>query len=362
MKSATLRVAKAIGIFAIARWITRRRLRILCYHGFSLRDEHLFRPGMFVTAATLESRLKHLQRSKYQVVSLQRALEDLRNNTLASSSVAITIDDGFYSTLSVAAPILERYKAPSTLYLTTYYVEHQLPIFNLALAYILYRSEKSIVEVSGLGLPSFVTSIAAGKAVQESTRQALAKIIVYANANLDRNGRSALLRAIAARADVDLDRLSNERLFGLVTDDEVRSLMKFGMTIELHTHRHWSPGTESLAVSEIEDNRRAIQQITGTQPTHFCYPSGRSDRWREEWLKVAGVQSATTCVSGLSGSTSNVFRLGRFLDGENIESIVFEAEMSGLLELLRIARRAIKGAQTETFADDPGEMRPEKGL
>ena len=47
LKSAALRVLLALGGFSVARLLTSRQLRILCYHGFSLRDEHEFMPAMW---------------------------------------------------------------------------------------------------------------------------------------------------------------------------------------------------------------------------------------------------------------------------------------------------------------------------
>ncbi len=60
-------------------------------------------------------------------------------------------------------------------------------------------------------------------------------------------------------------------------------------------------------------------------------------------MQAAGVATATTCVPGLvrlrDGETR--FFLPRFLDGGDVSMIEFEAEMSGVLQLLRtLTRRA----------------------
>lgn len=43
-KLSALRTMKALGLFALSRRLTKHKLRILCYHGISVADEHLFRP------------------------------------------------------------------------------------------------------------------------------------------------------------------------------------------------------------------------------------------------------------------------------------------------------------------------------
>ncbi|HBI69521.1 MAG TPA: hypothetical protein DDZ22_11015, partial [Massilia sp.] len=77
-------------------------------------------------------------------------------------------------------------------------------------------------------------------------------------------------------------------------------------------------------------------------PTHYCYPSGAFDAQAPDVMRAAGVATATTCLPGLvrikDGDTR--YLLPRFLDGGDVSMIEFEAEMSGVLELLRkLARR-----------------------
>jgi peptidoglycan/xylan/chitin deacetylase (PgdA/CDA1 family) len=159
--------------------------------------------------------------------------------------------------------------------------------------------------------------------------------------------RHALLGMIADRLGLDLDDLVRSRKFGLVNDAEVRDLHAAGVAIELHTHRHYSPGEESLALREIADNRAAVERMIGSRPTHFCYPSGRFELWEEGWLAAAGIASATTCVPGLPGHDASTFRLGRFLDGEHISQIEFEAEIAGFMELARRVRARVPGSSRE---------------
>src|SRR4029077_9557706 len=47
LKIGLLHVSKCLGLFHMARYLTRRGVRILCYHGFSLDGESTFRPKLF---------------------------------------------------------------------------------------------------------------------------------------------------------------------------------------------------------------------------------------------------------------------------------------------------------------------------
>src|SRR3546814_18666388 len=72
-----LRVAKLTGLFALARLLTAGDLRILCYHGAALRDEHHFRPGLFMGKETFAARMALLARQGYPVIALDIAVASL---------------------------------------------------------------------------------------------------------------------------------------------------------------------------------------------------------------------------------------------------------------------------------------------
>jgi len=124
MKRAIFRIAKALGLFALARQLTRRQLRILGYHGASIRDEHDFSPGTFMSATTFEGRLDLLEAGGYPVLPLEEAVARLKAGTLPPAATVITIDDGWYGTYKHMIPALKARTLPATLYVSTYYVEN----------------------------------------------------------------------------------------------------------------------------------------------------------------------------------------------------------------------------------------------
>jgi peptidoglycan/xylan/chitin deacetylase (PgdA/CDA1 family) len=328
-----------MGVFRLTRRITRRDLRVVCYHGFALQDEHEFRPGLFISADAFERRLAYLRRGGYNVLPLGEALERQRAGTLPPDAVCITIDDGFYSTLSVAAPIMKRYEVPSTVYLTTYYVDHQAPIFNLSVAYLFWRTRRTSIDLRGLDIQGLASGVVAwARHSEEERASVVARIVSDAVARLDRHERCELLERLADRTGVAIADVTAHRLFHLMTRDEARAVQAFGVDLQLHTHRHQSPGTMIDAQRELVDNAAVLREITGAEPVHFCYPSGRSTRWNEEWLRRSGIVSATTCLPGFVRRTAAPYQLGRFLDGSDIDQLTFEAEMSGVLELARRLR------------------------
>ena len=189
--------------------------------------------------------------------------------------------------------------------------------------------------------------------------RAAAAITEYGHLHLDRDKRDALLARLAALVGVSYEEFVASRKLGLVRPDEVVELQNGGLNIELHTHRHWSPAREDLSMREIRDNRTAISTILPITPTHFCYPSGRRDRWNAAWLEATDVRSAVTCEPSFVTSDTDRFAMGRFLDGEHVLDIEFEAEVAGVYELGRRLRRALRPDRPREFSPDPAERRPE---
>jgi len=55
----------------------------------------------------------------YNIVSLEKLVEKIQTKTLDGTELAITLDDGYQDNLLYALPILEKYNAPATIFVTT---------------------------------------------------------------------------------------------------------------------------------------------------------------------------------------------------------------------------------------------------
>ncbi|MBI2381174.1 MAG: polysaccharide deacetylase family protein [Gammaproteobacteria bacterium] len=329
LKLAFLALSRALGLFALARRLTANQLRILCYHGFvRLGDESRFRPPLFMRRATFAARLEHLRRQAYPVLDIDEALERLAAGILPPRATVITLDDGFHSVLSEAWPELERRGLPATLYVTTYYVRKQLPVFRLVLQYLIWRSRQPELALDGLGRWPL------GDAQQKE--DAAMALMAHGEAVLDEAGRQALLERLATALGEDMGSLRSTRAFAMLTEDEIRELETRGLRIELHTHRHRFPAdSRELAEREIADNRAVLEPLAGRPLTHFCYPSGEWQEHQAPWLDALGVYSSTTCLPGLNDRNTPRHALRRQLDAEDLSLLEFEAELSGFLPGLR---------------------------
>ena len=332
IKRAGLRILKAAGAFermANSRWRTEHLL-ILCYHGISLEDEHECQSLFCMSPSLFESRLQMLRDGGYSVLSLQEALSRLYSGTLKPKSVVITFDDGWYNFYAGAFPILQKYGFPATLYLTTYYCDHQLPVFSLICRYMFWKYGAAMKPNPALGFnnPSDLTT-------SSGQHLACSAINAYADTKkLNADQKNDLARRLAEHLSLDFDDLMSKRLFHLMTPEEIKELSGKGVDIQLHTHRHRTPMDRVLFQKEITENRDKIASFTGKRAAHFCYPSGVHEDSFLPWLSEQGISSATTCEHGFAHAKTNPLLLPRFLDFTNVSAIEFESWLTGVRSLL----------------------------
>jgi peptidoglycan/xylan/chitin deacetylase (PgdA/CDA1 family) len=340
IKDLVYSAAKAGGLFPWAQQQARAGLCILCYHGFSFTDEHRFRPKLFLTPELFRQRMRYLKGAGYAILPLDEAIARLRRGRLGEKELVLTIDDGFYSVAALAAPILKEVGFTATIYVTTYYVQRNHPIFRLAMQYIFWKTP--LLALDGACLPIEQAGPLATKGPEGET--ALWRLIDFGETQLDEDGRQALAREAARRLAVDFDELAASRRLGLLSEDEIAGLADQGFDIQLHTHRHRLPRESAEARRELQDNRAVLTRLSGRPLNHLCYPSGEWTRDLWPLLAAEGVATATTCDPGRNYASTPLLGLKRFLDFQTTPAIVFEAEVSGFSELLRrLAGRAQAG-------------------
>jgi peptidoglycan/xylan/chitin deacetylase (PgdA/CDA1 family) len=304
----------------------RERLLILCYHGVSLADEHLWRPGLYVSPATLARRFDILRRVDAAVLPLDEAIDRLYDNSLPPRAVALTFDDGYQDYLRQAYPLLRQHGFASTVYVPTQRVLHNYPIPQLMLSYLLWSRRDATLDARGL--PGLDDSYDLG---DEPTRSHIVRTLVTRlnRAKMSPEKKDGAVREIAGRLGVDYRRWLELGLLRLMTVDQVRTLSAEGVEFELHTHRHRTPEDPGAFQLEVAANRRHLEAIIGRRPRHFCYPSGVYRDGYPAVLKADGIRSATTCDPDLAARSSDALLLPRFVDTEMVSDIEFESWVTG---------------------------------
>lgn len=320
-KHALLTAARLSGLSAIARAATAQQLRILCYHGAWVTPGPNFGACLFMAQHQFEARMASLKRSGRPVLPLGEAVARLEANDLPPAAVVITIDDGWVSTRTHLLPVLERFELPATLYATTWYAKRDLPVINVAVAYL--------VELAGKPIEARMPLIRRIEALPEDQR-------------LD------ALRALGRELGVSEDWLE-ARQFHLMQAEELVECRARGLEIGLHTHRHVDVSASIGHLDrEIAENRDFLADVLGEAPSmHFCYPSGTFHPSAPALLAESGVESATLVKEGLNAPDADPYALRRFVDGRGVAQVEFDAYLSGTLHYLTALRTAVNGVVLE---------------
>lgn len=332
LKRTLLRLAGIAGLDALARRATARQLRILCYHGIWLLPGKSFGECLFVTPEQFERRMERLKRSGHPVLPLAEAVERLGADSLPDGAVAITIDDGWASTLTHMLPVLERLELPATLYATTWYSGRDLPVVNVAVHWLVRESKR--------------TDFKAGAIIAGIDALPVAQ-------------RLGALRRLGGSLGIG-DEWLDRRQFHIMTPAELAEAHRRGLDVQLHTHRHVDLATQVDALPrEIEENRDFLRAALGDVPLdHFCHPTGSDHVRARAMLAAAGIKSSTLIAEGLNPPGADPLALRRLLDGRRVGEVEFDAYLSGTLHYLsRLRGFAARGAAPSAPIQAPPQKR-----
>lgn len=336
-KRSVLLFAKYGGLFALARILTRRKTRVLAYHGIWLGEGH-FGNYLFMSAEKFAARMALLEKWGYPVVPFS-GRPGKKNEQHCPT--AITIDDGWYSTWLAMLPALEKHGYPATIYLTSYYSQNQAPVAIVALNYCF--SLINTGKLQTLHLPDYGYGPVSIDS-ETTKKEAFATAQEIFSSLQDDPAKQRFLKALCEQIGIDHGDMMVDRWFHLMSPEEVKDAASRGISFEAHTHRHRITYQEKDSLAEeIAINSGYIRELTGRKPKHFCYPSGRYTTALWPTLEKCQMASATTTATGLVDEKTPRYAMPRIVDGQDVSDLEFEAEMSGFLELLRVARRTTKG-------------------
>lgn len=96
-------------------YLKRNRLRILSYHSISAdrNDRLAIEPDLFA------AQMQFLAAEELEVISLERACQQLKSDEPLSRAVVLTFDDGYQDFREAAMPVLKQYRFPATLFVVT---------------------------------------------------------------------------------------------------------------------------------------------------------------------------------------------------------------------------------------------------
>ncbi len=204
-----------------------------------------------------------------------------------ANSASLTFDDGYADTLTHALPVMQRFDAPFTVYVSAGMITGEIDAWWLALAELIRTRDH--LELLGCGFdckdrPSKRRAFGAIKSLIDANDEVLA----------------AVRQAIAA-AGIDCRAVA--RAQGLSTEQLRRLAASVLVTIGAHGVRHinLARATAAEVEEEVTASRRFLEDVIDREVAHFAYPFGQPSACgpREAQIaRVAGFRTAVTTRHG----------------------------------------------------------------
>ncbi len=243
----------------------RGKAAILAYHQVLPTDHPTnylkYNPSSVVTAARFEEQMKYLS-GRYQMISMDDLLAYLSSEE-SRVGIAITFDDGYKDNLTYALPILEKYRIPATIYITTRFPEGNSNMWWYDLAEMCETKKEIVFKWRG---KFYQWSLSSWEKKYRCFHEIHSLISDFSDNELNE-----------FMTRIRQEKPSGEYAEYCLTWDEIRSLQQHSLiTIGSHTHSHLklSRLNDEEVRKEIEGSKLLLESHLETKVEHFSYPYG----------------------------------------------------------------------------------------
>jgi peptidoglycan/xylan/chitin deacetylase (PgdA/CDA1 family) len=275
--------------------------------------------GLAVRPDRFEEHLRRIRRFG-RIVPLATILAGTRGGALPRRSVALTFDDGYRDNLTVLLPLLERYEAHATVFVTTGYAGGAFWWDELAAILDPAHPLPRTLELRTLpDAPPWPSGAATAGTDGAGERRHFHGLLADRLARLPRAARADVLDELRVWAGVDAE-----------VDDDRRPLLPAELTrlasspwVELGAHSVTHPRLGELAgaeaAAEVEGSLAAVRGSRGgggASAVGFSYPHGSTSPAVRSALARAGASYACCSEAKLVEHRSDPFLLPRYWPGD----------------------------------------------
>jgi peptidoglycan/xylan/chitin deacetylase (PgdA/CDA1 family) len=334
-------------IYGIFRFFHRHQGVILTYHGVLTKSDDLYTTRNCVDVAMFDRQMDFMARH-YKVVPLSTFVEWLSlDKKLPPYTAAITFDDGFRNNLTVALPILKKYRLSATIFLPTSFIgSDEMGLWTERVDWLIHRTRVASVRIAANGTEkSYLLHTKAEREIASDQIRAYLKTLSPKErkcvvAQLARQIGTQPRGVQTGSEDSPVD--AQER-YAFLNWEEVKAMTRARITFGSHTHTHpiLTPLNEQEANFEVAESRRLIGEQLGTECRLFSYPNGTQVDFgsrEEKLLKGVGYQAAVTQIDGFNDASTNPMALRRINIVRSEDFSFFLAKISGVWSLLNYLR------------------------
>jgi peptidoglycan/xylan/chitin deacetylase (PgdA/CDA1 family) len=315
-------------VWRLARYMNRRRVAILMYHGIT--PDNASGDWVHVRQSSFAKQMAYLK-GKNNPVSLQAMLEMLKRDEVAPNSVVVTFDDGYKSVADLAIPILREFEIPCSIFVTTDFIAEDTDnkkVMWFDRIQVLARSAgQGTLDLASFDLPALQLgdsghAIASTAALVEQLKlrddEQKVAVITYFEEQLSGAVDLDAYPQYLPMSWSTLERLANDPL----------------VDIGGHTCNHpiLSRLTPDRLSYEISECKRALESRLGIPIAHFAYPNGRLVDIGDEAKRLVQehFKTALTTVHDLADTGSDRWLLPRIGIGRDMPMSTFQQVLAGL--------------------------------
>ena len=285
----------------VGKVFAKNKLNILIYHQvFAEKD------AMRPSEPDAETFIWHMKliSEYFTPLSIAAALKHIENDTLPANAICVTFDDGYVNNLDIAAPILQQFNIPATVYIATGFSGGE-NMFNDRMIDLV--ADETLVTLSLSAIEEQPIELNSTDKRIKVAHQILAKIKY-----LPIEERKRIIDALYQENNV------TERPSKMMTVEQLKKLNAAGIEIGAHTVEHpilrvLEPAKQK---QQIANSKETLELWLGHKITGFAYPNGKIttdyDLTTKDIVEDIGFDYAVSTNWGVTTKSSDKYQLNRF--------------------------------------------------
>lgn len=299
----------SLGIDRCLRAINRTP-RVIFYHGVDRVNES---SSLHINPENFEQEIRFLSRH-YEVINMDEYYHRLQHNKFSNKEIVITFDDGYKNNLTIAAPILQSYGMPFTVFISAGHIENGKRFPTAIVRSVVMDSELDEIDIRCIRFRSPLR----GKEQRKKVCGLLIHTLKRSNIDLV----NEICEELAGNLLLgDYKKLCKQHPADEPLDwKEVMQLQtNYKCTIGAHCMDHFICNgyqTREQTLWQVTESKRLIEEKTGKPCLYMAYPNGIVHEgditdYALEAVKEAGYRLAFTTENNRLLADSNPHLLPR---------------------------------------------------
>jgi peptidoglycan/xylan/chitin deacetylase (PgdA/CDA1 family) len=298
LKHRLLNLAYKTGLIRVGRGLWAKSLTVVNYHRINdpyRKDFDSFKPNVSATPQDFDRQLAYLAQW-FNVVSLKDIVAWLDGRKdLPPHAALITFDDGYLDNYTSAFPVLQKYKFPALIFLTTGHIGTNAPFYWDMAAYCFAHTQNDHLAFPDGRVKHWSDS--------SEQREQVSKHWIEFMKTLPQAEKQVYVDNLPTLLGVSIPAGFFRRL--MMDWDQVREMQKAGMEFGAHTIHH--PILTRISVEQVREevagSKSRIENELGESVLGFAYPNGQASDLNDGIEKVvadSGIRAAFTLLNGPS--------------------------------------------------------------